>query len=72
LIDGLAGFYLGKGCEKFARPVAMALAVVAAVAIAGALLYWRRKEQQLARQPQNAPFRDLCWYPAKSAELTIF
>ncbi len=54
LIDGLAGFYLGKGFEKFARPAAMALAVIVAIAIAGVFLYWRRKEQELAVAAERA------------------
>jgi membrane protein DedA with SNARE-associated domain len=54
LIDGLAGFYLGKGFEKFARPAAMALAVIAAIAIAGVFLYGRRKEQELAAVAERA------------------
>ena len=54
LIDGLAGLYLGKGFEKFARPAAMALAVIVAIAIAGVFLYWRRKEQELAAAAERA------------------
>jgi membrane protein DedA with SNARE-associated domain len=54
LIDGLAGLYLGKGFEKFARPAAIALAVIVAIAIAGVFLYWRRKEQELAAAAERA------------------
>ena len=53
LIDGLAGLYLGKGFEKFARPAAMALAVIVAIAIAGVFLYWRRKEQGGTDNPSD-------------------
>ena len=40
--------FLGKGVEKFARPFAMALAVVGAIVLVSLILYWRRKEQELA------------------------
>ena len=54
VVDGVAGFYLGRGFEEFARPAAMTLAVVAAVAVAAAILYWRRKEQELAATAERA------------------
>jgi membrane protein DedA with SNARE-associated domain len=54
LVDALAGFFLGKGFEKFARPAAMVLAFVAAIALAAVILYWRRKEQELAVAAERA------------------
>ena len=44
---GLA-YYLGKGIEEFARPFAMALAAVGTIVVVSMILYWRRKEQELA------------------------
>jgi hypothetical protein len=44
--NGLGAF--GKGVEEFARPFAMALAVVGAIVVISMILYWRRKEQELA------------------------
>jgi len=41
----LGAYYRGKGIEEFARPFAMALAVVGAIVVVS---YWRRKEQELA------------------------
>jgi membrane protein DedA with SNARE-associated domain len=48
LFYGLGAYYLGKGVEEFARPFAMALAVVGAIVVVSMILYWRRKEQELA------------------------
>ena len=48
LFYGLGAYYLGKGVEEFARPFAMALAVVGAIVVISMILYWRRKEQELA------------------------
>ena len=48
LFYGLGAYYLGKGVEGFARPFAMALAVVGAIVVISMILYWRRKEQGLA------------------------
>ena len=48
LVYGLAAYYLGKGVEEFARPIALALAVVGAIVVVSMILYWRRKEQELA------------------------
>ena len=45
---GLGGYYFGKGVEEFARPFALALAVVGAIVVISLILYWRRKEQELA------------------------
>lgn len=48
LVYGLGAYFLGKGVEKFARPFALALAVIGAVVVISMILYWRRKEQELA------------------------
>ena len=48
LLYGLGAYYLGKGVEEFARPFAIALAVVGAIVVVSMILYWRRKEQELA------------------------
>jgi membrane protein DedA with SNARE-associated domain len=48
LFYGLGAYYLGKGVEEFARPFALALAVVGAIVAISMILYWRRKEQELA------------------------
>jgi membrane protein DedA with SNARE-associated domain len=48
LFYGLGAYYLGKGVEEFARPFAMALAVVGTIVVVSMILYWRRKEQELA------------------------
>jgi len=45
---GLGAYYLGKGVEEFARPFALALAVVGAIVVVSIILYCRRKEQELA------------------------
>jgi membrane protein DedA with SNARE-associated domain len=48
LVYGLGGYYLGKGVEELARPFAIALAVVGTIVVVSSVLYWRRKEQELA------------------------
>ena len=48
LVYGLGAYYLGKGVEELARPFAIALAVVGAIVVVSLVLYWRRKEQELA------------------------
>jgi membrane protein DedA with SNARE-associated domain len=48
LFYGLGAYYLGKGVEEFAKPFALALAVIAAIVIVSAIIYWRRIERQLA------------------------
>jgi len=45
---GVLAFYLGKAVEQFARPVAIAVAVIAGAAIATLAIYLRRKEHELA------------------------
>ena len=45
LFYGLGAYYLGKGVEEFARPFALALAAIGAIVV---IMYWRRKEQELA------------------------
>ena len=47
-VRSLVRRHLGKGVEEFARPFAMALAVVGAIVVVSMILYWRRKEQELA------------------------
>jgi membrane protein DedA with SNARE-associated domain len=54
LFYGLGAYYLGKGVEQFAKPFALALAVVAAIVVISAIIYWRRKEQQLAADAERA------------------
>ena len=48
LFYGLGAYFLGKGVERFARPFAMALAAIGTIVLASIILYWRRKEQELA------------------------
>ena len=48
LFYGLGAYYLGKGVEEFARPFAIALAVVGAIVVISMIVFWRRKEQELA------------------------
>jgi membrane protein DedA with SNARE-associated domain len=47
LFYGLGAYFLGKGIEEFARPFAMALAVVGAIVMISVIVYWRYKEQEL-------------------------
>jgi membrane protein DedA with SNARE-associated domain len=54
LFYGLGAYYLGKGVEQFAKPFAMVLAAIAAVVVTSAIMYWRRKEQQLAADAERA------------------
>jgi membrane protein DedA with SNARE-associated domain len=54
LLYGLAAYYLGKEIEKFARPAALALAIIGAFAIIAGIRYWRRKEQELAAAAERA------------------
>jgi membrane protein DedA with SNARE-associated domain len=54
LVYGLAAYYLGKEIEHYARPVAFTLAIVGAIAIVAGLIYWRRKEQELAAAAERA------------------
>jgi membrane protein DedA with SNARE-associated domain len=48
LLYGLAAYYLGKEIERFAKPVALTVAVLGAIAIIAIVASWRRKEQELA------------------------
>jgi membrane protein DedA with SNARE-associated domain len=48
LFYGLGAYFLGKGVEEFAKPFALALAVIAAIVIVSVIIYWRRIERQLA------------------------
>jgi membrane protein DedA with SNARE-associated domain len=50
---GLGAFYFGKGVEEFARPFAIALAVVGAIVVVSMIVYWRRKEQELAAAAEH-------------------
>ena len=54
LVYGLAAFYLGREIEHYARPVAFTLAIAGAVAIMAGLVYWRRKERELAAAAERA------------------
>lgn len=54
LIYGLAAYYLGKEIEKFARPAALVFAIIGACAIIAAIIYWRRKEQELTAAAERA------------------
>ena len=48
LFYGLGAYYFGKGVEEFARPFPIALAAVGGIVIVSMIVYWRRKEQELA------------------------
>jgi membrane protein DedA with SNARE-associated domain len=48
LFYGLGAYYFGIGVEEFARPFAIALAVVGAIVVVSLIVYWRRKEQEFA------------------------
>jgi membrane protein DedA with SNARE-associated domain len=48
LFYGLGAYFLGKGIEEFARPIAVTLAVVGGAVVVLMVLYLRRKEQELA------------------------
>jgi membrane protein DedA with SNARE-associated domain len=48
LFYGLGAYYFGKGVEGFARPFSIALAIVGAIVVVSMIVYWRRKEQELA------------------------
>jgi membrane protein DedA with SNARE-associated domain len=48
LFYGLGAYYLGKGVEEFARPFALALAVLGAIVVISMIVFWRRKEEELA------------------------
>ncbi len=54
LFYGLGAYYLGKGVEQFAKPFAIALAVVGTIVVISVIIYWRRKEQQLAADAEQA------------------
>jgi hypothetical protein len=54
LFYGLGAYYFGKGVEEFARPFAIALAVVGAIVFVSMILCWRRKEQELAAAAERA------------------
>jgi membrane protein DedA with SNARE-associated domain len=54
LFYGLGAYYFGKGVEEFARPFAIALAVVGAIVFVSMIVFWRRKEQELAAAAERA------------------
>jgi membrane protein DedA with SNARE-associated domain len=54
LAYGLAAYYLGREVEQFAKPAAIALAVAGAIVIIAGIVYWRRKEQELAAAAERA------------------
>jgi membrane protein DedA with SNARE-associated domain len=54
LFYGLGAYYFGKGIEEFARPFAIALAVVGAIVFVSMIVFWRRKEQELAAAAERA------------------
>ena len=54
LMFGLVAFYLGEAVEKFARPAAIAVAIIAGAAIATMAIYLRRKEHELAAAAERA------------------
>ena len=53
LFYGLGAYYFGKGVEEFARPFAIALAVVGVIVVVSMIVYWRRKEQELAAAAEH-------------------
>src|ERR1700729_116523 len=48
LFYGLGAYFLGKGIEEFARPIAISLTVIGVVVVIVMIRYLRRKEQELA------------------------
>ena len=54
LFYGLGAYYLGRGVEQFARPFAIALAVIGAIVVVSMIVYWRRKERDLAAAAERA------------------
>ena len=54
LLYGLGAFYLGKGFEAFSGPATIIFVVVVGIAVAGAVLWFRRKEQELAAAAEHA------------------
>jgi membrane protein DedA with SNARE-associated domain len=54
LFYGLGAYFLGKGIEEFARPIAITLAVVGAVIVVLMIFYLKRKEQELAAAAERA------------------
>jgi len=54
LFYGLGAYYLGKGIEEFARPIAITLAVIGGAVVIVMIFYLRRKEQELAAAAERA------------------
>jgi membrane protein DedA with SNARE-associated domain len=68
LFYGLGAYYFGKGVEKFARPFAIALAVVGVIVVVSMIVYWRRKEQELADAAERAIPGPLQTEPSQEAD----
>jgi membrane protein DedA with SNARE-associated domain len=68
LFYGLGAYYFGKGVEEFARPFAIALAVVGAIVVVSMIVYWRRKEQELAVAAERDIPGPLRTEPSQEAE----
>jgi hypothetical protein len=59
LFYGLGAYYFGKGVEEFARPFAIALAVLGAIVVVLVIAYWRRRNKSLLLRP-SVTFQGLC------------
>jgi membrane protein DedA with SNARE-associated domain len=68
LFYGLGAYYFGKGVGKFARPFAIALAVVGVIVVVSMIVYWRRKEQELAAAAERAIPGPLQTEPSQEAD----
>lgn len=66
LFYGLGAYYFGKGVEEFAKPFTIALAVLGAIVVVSMVIYWRRKEQELAARP-SVTFQALRAEPSREA-----
>jgi membrane protein DedA with SNARE-associated domain len=53
LFYGLGAYFLGKGIEEFARPIAITLTVIGVVVVIVMIRYLRRKEQELAAAAEH-------------------
>ena len=53
LFYGLGAYFLGKGIEELARPLAITLAVIGVVVVIVMIRYLRRKEQELAAAAEH-------------------
>ena len=59
LFYGLGAYYFGKGVEEFARPFAIALAVLGAIVVVLVIAYWRRRNKSLLLRP-SMTFQGRC------------